>query len=231
MYHKSLILIGPEKESKITVDEITTKLLLTDKLIDHPDILTVSKNEKQSVGVGDIQKMLKVIHNRPYQSPNKVAIIDDAEKLTIESQNALLKILEEPPKFTQIILIAKEEYGFLPTITSRCTIQYVQSNNADNKEDSEMPVKPLDFLKADTIDRFQMIDELYKIKPSNERSRVTRLFLLELYNLLSNRVKNKNSEKYKNVLKLINDSHIKLKANSNFKLTLENLAIGIGLKK
>ena len=120
--------------------------------------------------------MLKIIHNKPYQSPNKVAIIDDAEKLTIESQNALLKILEEPPKFTQIILIAKEEYGFLPTITSRCTIQYVQS---EKKEEVDMLVKPIEILKADTIDRFQMVDELYKIKPSNERSRVTRLFFLE----------------------------------------------------
>ena len=66
--------------------------------------------------------MQKKILEAPIISKNKVYIIDDADLMTTEAQNCLLKTLEEPPEFVTIILIGSKENSFLSTIKSRCTI-------------------------------------------------------------------------------------------------------------
>ena len=59
---------------------------------------------------------------KPYSNARKIYIIPDAEKLTLQAQNALLKTLEEPPEYAVIILIANGVVSFLPTILSRCVV-------------------------------------------------------------------------------------------------------------
>ena len=66
--------------------------------------------------------MQKKIIEAPIISNNKVYIIDNADFMTTEAQNCLLKTLEEPPEFVTIILIGSKENSFLSTIKSRCTI-------------------------------------------------------------------------------------------------------------
>ena len=57
---------------------------------------------------------------RPYSSYYKIYIVDEAEKMTVQAQNALLKTIEEPPSYAVIILITTNQEAFLPTILSRC---------------------------------------------------------------------------------------------------------------
>ena len=57
---------------------------------------------------------------QPYSSPYKIYIIDEAEKLTQQAQNALLKTIEEPPAYAIIMLLTANEGMLLPTIKSRC---------------------------------------------------------------------------------------------------------------
>ena len=57
---------------------------------------------------------------RPYSSYYKIYIVDEAEKMTVQAQNALLKTMEEPPAYAVIILITTNQEAFLPTILSRC---------------------------------------------------------------------------------------------------------------
>ena len=57
---------------------------------------------------------------RPYSSYYKIYIIDEAEKMTVQAQNALLKTIEEPPAYVVIILLTTNPEAFLPTILSRC---------------------------------------------------------------------------------------------------------------
>ena len=57
---------------------------------------------------------------KPYCSSYKIYIIDEAEKLTLQAQNALLKTIEEPPAYAVILLLTSNMETFLPTITSRC---------------------------------------------------------------------------------------------------------------
>ena len=86
----------------------------------HPDIIRVT-HEKVSIGVDDIRLQVNAdIQVKPYSSPYKIYIIDDADKLTEQAQNALLKTIEEPPEYAVILLLTSSISVILPTILSRC---------------------------------------------------------------------------------------------------------------
>jgi len=86
----------------------------------HPDIMWVT-HEKVSIGVDDIRLQVNGdIQVKPYNSPYKIYIIDDSDKLTEQAQNALLKTVEEPPEYAIIILLVSNISVILPTILSRC---------------------------------------------------------------------------------------------------------------
>ena len=93
----------------------------------QPDIITVSHEKPNSIGVGEIRRMRADLQIKPYSNARKVYIVPDAEKLTIPAQNALLKTLEEPPEYAVIILIANGLSAFLPTILSRCVVLQTQA--------------------------------------------------------------------------------------------------------
>jgi DNA polymerase III subunit delta' len=80
------------------------------------------KQNTQSIGIEDIKHMQKKIFLKPLKSKTKAVVIDDAQLLTIEAQNALLKILEEPPEHTLLILSSQTKETLLPTILSRCQL-------------------------------------------------------------------------------------------------------------
>ena len=86
----------------------------------HPDIIHVT-HEKVSIGIDDIRiKVNNDLQIKPYSSPYKIYIIDEAEKLTEQAQNALLKSIEEPPGYAVIILLTNNLNALLSTILSRC---------------------------------------------------------------------------------------------------------------
>lgn len=74
------------------------------------------------IGIGEIKKLLQKVYLKPLESPYKAIIIRDAQSLTSEAQNALLKIIEEPPEHTYIYLLTNSLNALLPTIQSRCSI-------------------------------------------------------------------------------------------------------------
>ena len=86
----------------------------------HPDIIWVT-HEKYSIGVDDIRNQINHdISIKPYSSPYKIYIVPDAEKMTEQAQNALLKTIEEPPQYAIILLLTNNIERLLPTILSRC---------------------------------------------------------------------------------------------------------------
>jgi DNA polymerase-3 subunit delta' len=88
----------------------------------HPDIIRVT-HEKVSIGVEDIRVQINAdIQVKPYSSPYKIYMIDDADKLTEQAQNALLKTMEEPPEYAIILLLVSNINVILPTILSRCVL-------------------------------------------------------------------------------------------------------------
>lgn len=75
-----------------------------------------------SIGIEEVRKLQKILTLKPYGGGERLIVIKEAEKATIEAQNALLKILEEPPFFTSIILISGGINKLLTTVISRCQI-------------------------------------------------------------------------------------------------------------
>lgn len=94
----------------------------------HPDIIVWPRKKPPKYSVrDDIRPFLPDVQVKPYQSPWKIYIFEDAEQLNVQSQNALLKTLEEPPAYAMFFLLANGTDNFLPTVMSRCiTLQLRQ---------------------------------------------------------------------------------------------------------
>ncbi len=89
----------------------------------HPDIIMVSHEKPNSIGVDDIREQVNnTIDIKPYQGPYKIYIIPQADMMTVQAQNALLKTIEEPPHYAVIILLTENAEVLLPTINSRCVM-------------------------------------------------------------------------------------------------------------
>ncbi|OOO00474.1 MAG: hypothetical protein ATN35_07125 [Epulopiscium sp. Nele67-Bin004] len=84
----------------------------------HPDIITLETTKIEEVR----EKVVREINIKPYQSQHKIIFIPQADTLNIQSQNALLKTIEEPPSYATIILMTANVELLLPTIRSRCLI-------------------------------------------------------------------------------------------------------------
>lgn len=88
----------------------------------HPDIIRVN-HEKAVISVDDIRKQINSdILIKPYSGKYKIYIVDEAEKLNEQAQNALLKTIEEPPEYAVILLLTNNSNQLLPTILSRCVL-------------------------------------------------------------------------------------------------------------
>lgn len=86
----------------------------------QPDIIWLNHEKPNSIGVDDIRKMNNDITIKPYSSRYKIYIVREAEKMTDQAQNAMLKTIEEPPEYAIIILLTNNYDSFLQTIKSRC---------------------------------------------------------------------------------------------------------------
>ncbi|MGN0141077.1 MAG: ATP-binding protein [Roseburia sp.] len=87
----------------------------------QPDIIYVGHEKPNTISVDDIRSQVNNdIGIKPYSSRHKVYIIDEAEKMNVQAQNALLKTIEEPPAYAVILLLTTNADAFLPTILSRC---------------------------------------------------------------------------------------------------------------
>ncbi len=89
----------------------------------HPDMKFVTHEKPATISVDDIRTQINAdIAVRPYAGRYKIYIVDEAEKMNEQAQNALLKTIEEPPAYGIIILLTSNLSGLLPTILSRCTV-------------------------------------------------------------------------------------------------------------
>jgi len=96
---------------------------------EHPDMILIQKGNplaaetrkgRSSIPVSDIREMIRICSQYAYKSVNRVIIIQDAENLTVQAQNCLLKIMEDPPLHTYFIMTTSKPSDVLITIRSRC---------------------------------------------------------------------------------------------------------------
>lgn len=87
----------------------------------HPDIIMVNHEKPGTISIDEIRdQVINDVAIKPYCSPYKIYIIADAQMMTIQAQNALLKTIEEPPEYAVIMLLTDNADSLLPTIQSRC---------------------------------------------------------------------------------------------------------------
>ena len=133
----------------------------------HPDIIQVTHEKKDSIGVDEIRaQLVDDMAIKPYSSPYKVYLVDEAEKLTVQAQNALLKTLEEPPVYGIILLLTTNTEMLLPTIRSRCINLKVRSGGRVSLGLTEEQRAELFALVHDLPDyrAAELADEAKKIK-------------------------------------------------------------------
>lgn len=100
----------------------------------NPDYVFIEP-EGKNIKIEQIREMQNKVIEKPINSSKKVYIIDDADSMTKEAQNCLLKTLEEPPEYIVIILIVSNENKVLTTIKSRCMkINFKKLNDEDIKK-------------------------------------------------------------------------------------------------
>lgn len=89
----------------------------------QPDIITVKHEKPASISVDDVRTQINGdIMIKPYSSPYKVYIVPEADLMTVQAQNAILKTIEEPPEYAVILLLTENADSLLPTIRSRCVM-------------------------------------------------------------------------------------------------------------
>lgn len=97
----------------------------------HPDVTIVEPNDSSDIKVKQIREQIEdLIYLKPYEGKYKVTIVNDAEAMNTNAQNAFLKTLEEPPGDAVIILISSMPQYLLKTIISRCqSIEFFRLSN------------------------------------------------------------------------------------------------------
>lgn len=97
----------------------------------YPDVLVVTSENKQSLGIDQIRYLKEELAKSPVQSKIRFFLINEAEKLTLSASNALLNLLEEPIAPVVTILITNNSAQILPTIRSRTQIVSFSCNEHD----------------------------------------------------------------------------------------------------
>lgn len=152
----SYLLIHPEEESR----KVKAREFLEQNGIfkNHPNLLWL---EEEKLGVEEAKKIRTHLFLKPYQKGPQTAVIIKAQNLTQEAQNSLLKILEEPPLYSLIILTAPTTDNLLPTIVSRCQIIHLPNLNQNSQISFNQFFPQIEtLLKTDYSGRFQFIEKL-----------------------------------------------------------------------
>jgi DNA polymerase-3 subunit delta' len=91
----------------------------------HPDLVWLAPTGAQHMVEEVRERVIRAAAYRPFEGGKRVFVVEAAEAMRDESQNALLKTLEEPPAFVHLILLSSDQEGLLETVASRCqTIEF-----------------------------------------------------------------------------------------------------------
>lgn len=247
-FAKAILCIGEDKpcnkcEACITFDNNN-----------NPDITIIDEEEK-SIKTETIKEMIKGVYEKPLKSSKKIYIINDSEKMTKEAQNSLLKTLEEPPEYVIIILITENENLLLNTIKSRCTkikfsalstneIKQILEEKYNLKNISENIIEIAQGSVTSALSAVEREESINSI--NNIFSQIDKINLIDLLNKKDLIFKDKENVqeylnylniilfkklnenlKYINCINIVEETKERLKKNSNYDMTIDNLLINI----
>ena len=219
----------------------------------NPDFFVIEP-EGNTLKIDQIRNMQIGVQEKPIISSKKVYIIDNADFMTKEAQNALLKTLEEPPEFVTIILIGENENAFLPTIKSRCMIlhfnqisdldikNYLEKNYNIQVSNNMLEVFQGSIGKAielkdkqeiyknieeaiDNIEKEDLIDLIKKLDILYT-SKDEILDILDYINIIFLR-KAKENVKYTRCIKIVENTKRRITQNANYDMSIDNMLFNI----
>ena len=249
-----------EKNAKINnIDSknCTCKSCVEFKTNNNPDF-SIIEPDGNSIKIEQIRELQKRIQEKPIISNSKVYIINNADMMTKEAQNCLLKTLEEPPEYAIIILIGSNENLFLTTIKSRCMIlHFEQISNTNIKKylQTELGISNLDdemldifqgsigkaielkdkkeeyqkiITLIDNLEKKDIID-LYKLAEPIYKAKEEIFEMLDYINILLLKKARKNYI-YANYIQIVEDTKKRLKQNGNYDMCIDNLLFNLSKK-
>ena len=216
----------------------------------NPDYVYIEP-DGNNIKIEQIRNLQKSIQEKPIISTRKVFIINDADLMTKEAQNCLLKTLEEPPKFSTIILVGSNETAFLPTIKSRCTILYFNKINDQQIKEYLKEHYNIESINPNMLEMFQGSigkalvlkdkQEIYKtlesiVEDMKQRDLIDIINdaeilykskeeiqdMLEYLNIILLR-KSKQASLYTNCIKIVENTKKRLKQNANYDMTIDDM--------
>ncbi len=146
------IIISQDFEKRVA--ELTSTLEKFKLSQNHPDVLYIQAGEK--LGIETVRKIKVHFSYKATQGLGKATVLEDAENITVEAQNALLKTLEELPEPALFLIGAPSTNGLLPTVLSRCQISVITGNQIERSPDYAID----DLLTTDIKHRFLYIEKL-----------------------------------------------------------------------
>lgn len=157
--NQSLLITGGQEQTRtdlaLALAELKPKFIAN-----NPDFLLLYSPE--SLGIEEIRNLQHWLSLKPFQEKKKIILIKEAQSLTPEAQNALLKTLEEPPPNSLIILTVPDRFLLLPTIISRCQISELPATTAislDNPEKQRLAELLPQLCQASIGERFNLLEK------------------------------------------------------------------------
>ena len=179
--------------------------------------------------VQDVRNAFSSVYEKPLIIEKRIYIINNFEYLNNSSQNALLKILEEPPFYVTIILISKTLNGILDTIKSRCQKTYLAEKIENRKigKDNILSEVIDDKIKDDILNILENSNIMKKSQYYSKYSDIiTKENIEEILNILENIIY-ENSMIYNSIYRIIIEKRRRVKINCNFEMTKDYLILNI----
>lgn len=241
---QSFLITGSDEKGRLTkVEEIIGKKISS--LENNPDFILLQMWES-SIGIAEVRNLQEKLSLKPFQESKKFVLIKEAQNLTLEAQNALLKTLEEPNATSLIILTAPDSDRLLATIVSRCQAVRLAAKSGveiDEKESQKTLEMFNKLLSSSLGKRFKIIEEegIAKNRETailwlDKLTSVVRQLLLCLYQIPDSSIINpspdifnipayQQASQYLNILQLINKYKKYLDANCNVRLSVDNFLL------
>ncbi len=152
----------------------------------HPDIMSIApEDNKKSIAVDQVRELRKEAFIKPHMANKRVFIINQADTMNAPSQNALLKVLEEPPESVMFLLVGENKAAFLDTIISRCVVLNVSDKETNRQTKAGTAAE--EFLK------YLMDNDQYNMLLTTHAFSKKRVdsdsFIKELKNVVSTQIK------------------------------------------
>jgi len=159
MIAKVLVIADLKSRKKVLLEE----LKLHGLKIEHVDVLYIDSEQK--MGIEQSRNIKGFFQTKPYQAAGKAVVVEDISGITPEAQNALLKLLEEPPESAIILLGTAYTHHLLPTFLSRVQVvhEVIDSGLRQNDNNSRMTIVAdtvvEKILTGNTEERFKIVEK------------------------------------------------------------------------